>query len=618
MANLVADERDIKFTLFELFEVQKLCTHDRYAAWNKKVLSMLVTEARKFSEKELYPLNIEGDKIGIRFEDGKVYSVPGTKKAYEKFVDGGWLTPTEDESVGGQGLPYVIKVATWEMFSAANFPFICYANLTHGAAKLIELYGTDEQKKRYMEKMYGGQWLGTMALTEPNAGSDVGAVQVAAKRNADGTYSISGQKIFITNGDSDVGENVVNMVLARIEGAPPGVKGLSVFIVPNIRVNSDDTLGEPNDVRILGVEHKMGLNASATTTMSFGEKGNCTGYLLGNERDGIKIMFHMMNAARLETGVWGQGSCSIAYLHALNYARERKQGTSIENPDPTTQVPIIQHPDIRRMLLLMKSYVEGMRAMIYYCGYAMDQAEVAAGDLEKRKWQGIVDLMIPICKAYPTERAVEMTSHAVQIYGGSGYTKEYPVEQFMRDCKVACIFEGTTGIQAMDLAFRKLRMEKGDVFKDFFSKMDATVQSAAEIRGLAQCAAQLQKTKRALMAVPAAFTDQTQKIGHFFTYLKATPFLEAVGDVTVAWFLLWSAVVAEKKLNSLFSKKKIESKERQIAFARKNAEAAFLDGKIKSAKFFIGSILPITEGKIAAVTGDDVSAWEIEEKSFGA
>ncbi|ABB32438.1 acyl-CoA dehydrogenase [Geobacter metallireducens GS-15] len=615
MANLLVDERDVKFALFEQLKVQDLCASDRFSGWNEKVLGLLLSEASKFAEKVLFPLNIEGDKVGARFEGGEVYSVPGTAEAYQSFVENGWLTACEEETLGGQGLPHVIKNAAHEMFFAANFPFMCYVNLTHDAAKLIELFGSEQQKSQYLHKMYGGEWLGTMALTEPAAGSDVGNIEFKATRNTDGTYSLVGQKIFITNGDSDVCENTVHMVLARIEGDPAGTKGLSIFIVPKFKINSDGSLGEANDVKCIGIEHKMGIKASPTTTMSFGEKGCCTGYLLGKEQDGIKIMFHMMNASRLEVGMWGQGTCSVSYMHALRYALERRQGQSIADPD-SGQVPIIHHPDIRRTLLMMKSYIQGMRAMLYYCGYAMDRMAVVDNEEEKKKLQGIVDLLIPLCKAYPTEKGVEFASHAIQVYGGYGYTQEYPVEQFMRDSKVACIFEGTTGIQAMDLALRKIRMKKGQVFAEFLKDMDGMVNRAAELPGLKKHIEQFERTKSALAGIPAHLAEGAEANGVHYSYLKATPFLEAFGDVVVAWFLLWGAVVAHGQLEELFLKKKLEDAESRKSFIQKNTDAAFLDGKIRSAQFFIGNILPVTDGKIAALAWGDVSAWEAVDKSF--
>jgi len=616
MAKLLVDDKDIKFVLFDVLKIQKLCENERFSDWNEKVLRMLLDEALKYSEKVLFPLNIEGDKIGLTFESGNVTSVPGTKQAYLDFVEGGWLTPCEDEAYGGQGLPEIAKFAAHEMFFAANFPFMCYVNLTHDAAKLIELFGTDEQKDLYLDKMYGGEWTGTMALTEPSAGSDVGAIETKAKKADDGTYRISGQKIFITNGEHDISDNIVHMVLARMEGDPSGVKGLSVFIVPKFRVDVDGSSDKPNDVRCIGIEHKMGLKASPTTTMAFGEKEECRGYLLGKPCQGIRIMFHMMNASRLEVGLWGQGTCSVSYLHALDYAKTRKQGPSIRDPKAEGQAPIIHHPEIRRVLLLMKSYVEGMRAMLYYSGYAMDRAETAVTQEDKKKWNGIVELLIPICKAYPTEKGVELASHAVQIYGGYGYTQEYPVEQFMRDAKVSCIFEGTTGIQAMDFALRKVGMENGEVFKNFLDDMDETIIKADSIQGLEEYAGQLRKTKSTLSSIPADLAQQAKETGIYNSFLKATPFLEVTGDVLVAYFLLWSAIVAEKKLEALFKKKQLENIEKRKQFIRKNAQAAFFSGKIESAKFFIANILPITHGKLSAISWGDLSAWEIAERSF--
>ncbi len=616
MGSLLVDERDVRFVLFKQLKVQALCKHEKYAEWSEKILNMLLSEAHTFSEKVLFPLNLEGDKEGARFEKGKVFSVPGTRKAYKDFVEGGWLTPCEDEDLGGQGLPHVVMTATHEMFMAANFPFMCYVNLTHDAAKLIDLFGTDEQRRQYADKMYAGKWTGTMALTEPQAGSDVGALDLKAIPRPDGTYSMVGSKIFITNGEQDVGENIINIVLGRIEGDPSGTKGLSVFIVPKYRLNKDGFPGEPNDIICTGIEHKMGLSASPTASLTFGDKNNCIGYLLGNEREGIKIMFHMINSSRLEVGIWGQGTSSVSYLHALSYAREREQGQSIVKPDSFEQVPIIRHPDIRRLLLMMKAYTEGMRAMIYYCSYMMDQQELAATEDEKNKYGQIVSLLIPVCKAYATEKGVELASHAIQIYGGYGYTREYPVEQFLRDSKVGCLFEGTTGVQGMDFALRKLAMKKGEVFNDFLKNMNDIVGKAREIPGWENHIDQFMKTKTLIAEIPSVFFERSSKGEPFYPFLKATPLLEAAGDLIIAWFLLWGAVISHKELEALFKSKGAKSVDEKDKLIESKADAAYLAGKIQSAKFFMGNILPITDGKINAVKWGDVSAWEIKDKSF--
>ena len=618
MAGVLADERDIRFVLFEQLKVQELFEKEKFSEFSVDVFEMILSEAHRFAENVLFPLHLKGDKEGARFEGGEVYSTPGTKEAYQSYVESGWLTPCEDEEFGGQGLPRVIMSATHEIFFAAGFPFMCYANLTHDAAKLIEIFGTEEQKRLYLQKMYGGKWTGTMDLTEPGAGTDIGAIKTKARPLGDGTYSITGSKIYITGGEHDVAENIVHMVLARIQDDPPGTRGLSVFIVPKYRVNEDGSIAEPNDIACVGIEEKMGLHASPTTSLSLGENNGCVGYLLGGAREGIRVMFHMMNVSRLEVGMWGQGTSSVSYLHALNYAREREQGQSIDDSNPLTQVPIVQHPDIRRTLLMMKAYVEGMRAMLYYCSYAMDCQAVAQEEEEEKKWGWIVDLLVPVCKAYPTEKGVEIASQAIQVYGGYGFSREYPVEQFMRDSKVGCIFEGTTGIQAMDLALRKLAMKKRKVFSDFLDGMDDAIARARSLAGWEEYVAQLERTKSALGEVPSVFAERAADGQKCYPFLKATPFLEAFGDVVVAWFLLWSALIAQEKLEALFEEKGASDSKAREAFLDESADAAFFAGKVQSAKFFIGNILPITAGKIEAVKWGDVSAWEIRERSFGA
>ena len=394
-------------------------------------------------------------------KDGKVTVPKCYHDAYKKYVEAGWLCPTQPPDVGGQGMPVVMATANLEHCYAANFAFLMYPGLTHGAAGLIEHFGTEELKNKYMYKMYAGQWTGTMCLTEPGAGSDVGALKTTAKRLPDGTFSITGTKCFISCGDHDLAENIIHPVLARIEGDPPGTGGISIFIVPKYRVNADGSLGELNDVHTGNIEHKMGIKGSATCTLNFGDEGKCIGELLGKEREGMKIMFLMMNEARLEVGMQGLGHASAALEHAIAYAKERIQSVPVwemKNPDAKA-VPIIQHPDVRRDLLWMKAHVEGIRALNYFAAYCMDMAKAIPA--EREKWQGFVELLTPVCKAYSSDKAMEVCSKAIDVYGGYGYCQEYPVEQYMRDCKIACLYEGTNGIQALDLVGRKLGQKKG-------------------------------------------------------------------------------------------------------------------------------------------------------------
>jgi alkylation response protein AidB-like acyl-CoA dehydrogenase len=612
MSGILVDERDVKFVLFDLLGVQDLAGHERFEHIDQDIMEMLLDEAQKFAEQRLFPLNIEGDKVGARYEEGQVHAVPGMREAYQEFVEGGWLTECEDPELGGQGLPEIIKFATHEMFLAANFPFMCFVNLTHDAAKLIELFGDDDQKASFMEPMYEGAWTGSMALTESGAGSDVGAIKTRAQISDDGTYRLKGQKIYITNGEHDIAENIVHLVLARIDGDPDGTRGLSIFIVPKYRLNADGSPGPRNDVNCLGIEEKMGLHASPTTTLSFGDADDCHAYLLGQPLEGIRIMFHMMNQSRLEVGLFGLGTCSVCYRHALAYARERLQGQGLDGG--AGQVAIINHPDVRRTLLSMKAYMEGMRAMLYYCGYAMDRAATAPGEDEQIKWQEIVDLLIPIAKAHATEKGVRLSSLALRIYGGAGYTRQHPIEQFMRDSKVACIFEGTTGIQAIDFALRKVPMRGGAVFTEFLDSMDEVLDQAGELSEWRPYADQLRGTRDALAALPGILAggDTTNRLRD--QLLSATPFMEASSDSFVGYFLLWSAMVAERKIAEKGGLPG-DPKVRKDALER-DPGLAHLAGKLSCARYFIANVLPVVDGQIAALSRTESAACSIADVSF--
>jgi hypothetical protein len=478
-----------------------------------------------------------------------------------------------------------------------------YPGLTHGAGKLVEAFGTDKQKELFLKKMYTGEWGGTMLLTEPEAGSDVGALTTTAVKNDDGTYWITGNKIFISGGDHDLVENIIHPVLARIEGAPEGTKGISLFLVPKIWVNDDGSLGEPNDVVCTGIEEKMGIHGNATCSMALGSKGKCRGTLLGEENKGMRAMFLMMNAARLLVGMQGFCCASASYINALNYARQRVQGKNLlQMFDKTAPaVPIIQHPDVRRMLLQMKAYVEGMRSLLYYAGFCEDQKDLASDDAEKTKWQGIIDVLIPICKGYITDKAFEVCSTGMQVYGGYGYIKEYPQEQLLRDCRITLIYEGTNGIQAMDLLGRKLGLNKGKAIMDLFGEIQKTISTAKEIEATAEMAKQAETVANKLgeVAMHMGATAMSEKVLNAFAH--AHPFMDVCGDVAMAWQLLWRASVAARKLEK--AKKK---------------DVAFYEGQLRSAEYFIHSVLPVTFGKMNAILNNNGAAVEISEDAFGA
>ena len=390
MAQLLADRRDVDFVLHEQLDIARVSEHEAYAEFNRKTIDLIVTEARNLAIKEILPTREIGDREGTRFENGHVIVPKEFHKAYDLFVEGEWVAMTEDPEWGGQGMPRTVALSAGDFFNAANYAFMMYPGLTHGAGKLVEAFGTDKLKKIFLKKMYTGKWTGTMLLTEPEAGSDVGALTTTATRNEDGTYSITGSKIFISSGEHDLAENIIHPVLARIEGSPSGTKGISLFLVPKIWVNDDGSLGDPNDVVCTGTEEKMGIHGNSTCSLTLGGKGNCRGMLLGEENKGMRAMFLMMNEARLLVGLQALSCASASYLNAVNYARERIQGKNLmsfmDNEAPA--VPIIQHPDVRRQLLTMKAYVEGMRSLLYYVAYCDDMIEISVDDARKSEIQG--------------------------------------------------------------------------------------------------------------------------------------------------------------------------------------------------------------------------------------
>jgi alkylation response protein AidB-like acyl-CoA dehydrogenase len=603
MAQVIADRRDIDFVLYEQMHTEETLAHEKYEGLNRKVFDMILSEARSFAVKELLPTCAEGDRIGVTFEKGQVRVPECFHRPHKLLLEGQWTSMTEDPDLGGQGLPHAVNMAAAEYLVGGNYALVNYARMGHGTGKMIALYGTEDQKARFLKMLYTGVWGGTMLLTESTAGSDVGALTTSAVRNPDGTYSIRGDKIFITNGEHDLAENIIHPVLARVEGAPAGTKGISIFIVPKIWVEADGTLGDPNDVVCTGVEEKMGIHASATCSMALGSKGRCRGLLLGEENQGMRIMFHMMNEARLGVGFQAFNHASCAYLYALNYARERVQGRAIEDyaRRDAPSVPIIRHPDVRRMLLWMKAHVEGMRSLVYFVARCFDRLETAGSEADRGHYQGLCDLLTPLVKAYCAQRGFEVCVQAIQVYGGYGYTRDYPVEQLARDCKIASIYEGTDGIQAMDLLGRKLGMNKGEVLEGLLDYIDGVIALARHFPDLSPLADALEKagTRMGETALELSCMAVSERLNT--AYAHAFPLLDAMGDVVLAWMLLWRAAVAKEALDRGAKKK----------------DVAFYEGQIKSAEFFIGTILPVTNGKLAAIRDAAPAAVAISEAGFG-
>jgi alkylation response protein AidB-like acyl-CoA dehydrogenase len=621
MSNLLVNMRDQQFVLFEQLKIEKIFASELFSGFSKDDALMMQKEAEKVAINIVLPTYVAGDKEGCELKGGKVQTPACFKDAYKKFVEGGWFCSMRSPDVGGQGMPMLLHSAHSELFCAANFALLMYPGLTNGAAGLIEEFGTEEQKKKYIYKMYAGEWTGTMCLTEPNAGSDVGASRTSAKRLPDGTFSITGTKCFISCGDHNLTDNIVHPVLARIEGDGPGTAGISIFIVPKYRVKNDGSIGEFNDVKTGNVEHKMGIKGSATCTLNFGDDGKCIGELLGKEREGMRIMFHMMNEARLEVGMQSLGHASAAYEHAVQYAKERIQSIPVwemKNPDAKA-VAIIQHPDIRRKLLLMKAYVEGIRALNFYAAFCMDMALIAENAEDKERWQGFVELLTPICKAYSSDMALKVCSWAIDVYGGYGYCSEYPVEQYLRDCRIASIYEGTNGIQALDLVGRKLGQRKGMNTMNMFGEINATIAKAKTVESLKKEAAYLEDANNAVIDLTMHFAQLGKSAGFLLPILNASPYLELFGDLIISHFLLQGAIIADEKLQTIYAAKGAEeSKGKQRLLVHQDADVAFYVGKISSAKFFALNVLLGVKIKCESLKAGDKTPIEIADESFAS
>ena len=603
MPQQLADKRDQEFVIWEQIQCEDILAHDQYQDFNRKTCDMILTEARAIAIKELLPLLAEGDEQGVKFEDGTVKVPEDFHRVYQLFLESEWNNLGVAEEMGGQGAPEFIAAAAAEYFLAANWPFYCYATMGNGTARIIDLFGTPQQKEKFVLKLTSSEWGGTMLLTEPEAGSDVGALTTSAVKNDDETYSLTGSKIFITNGEHDLVPNIINPVLARIEGDPPGTKGISLFLVPKYLVNDDGSLGERNDIVCSGVEEKHGIHASATCSMTLGGKGNCIGYLLGKERQGMKIMFNMINHARMSTGMQAMSYASAAYLLAVNYARQRIQGRDIADfaDHSAPSVPIIKHPDVRRNLLWMKSYVDGMRSFFYYMTKCGSQAHIADSTEVQERCQDLFSMLTPVVKDYMAVKGHEVCIQAIQVFGGAGYTKDYLVEQYARDCKITSIYEGTSGIQAMDLLARKIGLKKGLVFLNFLAEIQKTITQAKEAENLKELAGEVETAANRLADAAMHIGKKAMSKDFKVAFAHALPFLYVMGDTIMAWMLLWRALAADQKLAGRPKKKDI----------------AFYEGQIKTAEFYIRTELPLASGKIEAIKGGCAAAVEIADEGFG-
>jgi alkylation response protein AidB-like acyl-CoA dehydrogenase len=591
---------------FEQFGLDAVLGKEPYTEWGPDECNMVLDEVYRFVCDVTGPLNSIGDQQGCRLQDGRVVTPDGFKQAWDKLWEAGWRTVSAPSRWGGQDAPTMVGSFVEEMLCGANTSFTMYTGLTLSAAELILEFGTEEQKRKYVPKMLSGEWTGTMCLTEPHAGSDVGAATTSATRNGDGTYNVRGTKIFISGGDNDLGTNVIHLVLARIEGAEPGTKGLSLFIVPRVRIEEDGSLGEANDVTVPSIEHKMGINGSATCVMQFGDEDACLGEVVGGvEHQGIRQMFHMMNAARIGVGIQGLAVASAAYLSALEYARERKQGASVKQfkDAHAPRVPILDHPNIRRDLLSMKARVEGIRALVMKLSNHADRLKVIQGkdDEAEAYHKGQIDLLTPLVKACGTDSAFDVSSRAIQVYGGHGYLKDHPVEQYCRDSKIFQIYEGTNFIQSMDLVSRKLGQAGGANTQAFLTDIQRFIDENKETPGLEEAIDHLQAAHEAVAA------SVRQLVGWFkggeleHIPLAAEDFLGVMGDLAIGWLLLDQAAIAVKKLT---------------AKSDTHPDHAFYTGKQLTGQFFANDVLATLPSRVRRLSAIDKTAVAMPDEAF--
>ena len=591
------DDRDVKFVLKEHLGVEQLLGLEPYRGFTVEDFDMILDQAQKIAANDIAPSFQNGDREGCRFDHGKVSVPESFRHAWRVFQEGSWFALAMKPDYGGQGLPLIVAEAAMEFFISANFAFGCFAGLGPGNGLMIENFGSQALRDLFCAKMYDGTWGGAMCLTEPAVGSD--AHMVAAKATPDGEYyKIQGTKIFITSGEHDLTENIIHLVIARIEGAPAGAKGVSLFAVPKIWVNGDGTLGEPNDVACIGIEHKMGLNGSATCVLNFGENGRCRAHLIGEAGKGLAYMFQMVNGARMAVGLESVAFGANIYANVLAYARERIQGTRFAQGGD--RIRIVEHADIRRMLLNLKSLTEGMRALVYKTYLMEDLAKNGTDEAQKRKAKGRLELFTPLVKAYCSDRIFEMGRDGIQILGGYGFTKEYPVEQYTRDCKIFSIWDGTNFIQSADLVGRKLNMGGGAVFQTWVEDVTAFVRDHEKDGAFDQ---ELSILKEALETLVGLALDYGRYFGEGkldLIPLTSTRFLDCMSEVAIAHLLLEQGMIAQTRLDE----------------GAAAADGDFYQGKVATVKYYCRNFLPQVFGRARIIKMEDLTAIQVAEAAL--
>ncbi|WP_298633011.1 acyl-CoA dehydrogenase C-terminal domain-containing protein [uncultured Umboniibacter sp.] len=597
MADYKAPLRDIRFVRDEIFDFNTLYTKINGGEdATPDMVDAILDEIGRFAEQEIAPTNVTGDREGCKLGEDGVIAPSGFKEVYQKFVEGGWPSLSADPEFGGQGLPVSLGMTVSEIVGQANWSWGMYPGLSHGAKHLLEAHGSNEQKDTFLPRMVSGEWTGTMCLTEPHCGSDLGLLRTKAEANADGSYSLTGTKIFISAGDHDLAENIIHLVLARVPGSPAGTKGISIFVVPKNNLDDSGNVAERNAVSCGALEHKMGIHGNATCVMNF---DGAKGFLIGEQNKGLNYMFTMMNSARIGTAFQGLAHSELAIQHATDYARDRLQMRSLsgkKNPDGPAD-PIIVHPDVRRMLLTIKSLTEGMRMMGYHMAYNADIVSDGKDEEERKVADDLLSILTPIGKAFMTEVGCEAASLGVQVFGGHGYTAEWPAEQNMRDCRISTIYEGTTGIQGLDLLGRKVLGSGGELLKPLTKEIYVFAKENLENEAIGGYSVKLQELTKEwgelTMHIGMLAMENPEEVG-----AASVDYLMYAGYVCMAYYWAQMAKTAAEKL------------------AAGTSETAFYEAKLHTAKFYFARILPRTITLAATMKAPLDTLMDMDEEQF--
>jgi butyryl-CoA dehydrogenase len=602
---MLIPRRDLDFQLFDVLGLGELLGRPRFAEHDRATVDAVLDAAYDLAAERFAPYAAQVDAEEPRVEDGRVVLPAPTGAALEAYAAGGFVAAAFPKPLGGLGLPFLLSQACGGVFAGANVAVYSYALLTQGAANLIARFGTDDQRARYLGAMLDGRAFGTMCLSEPHAGSSLADIRTRAEPAGGGRYRISGRKMWISGGEHELSGNIVHLVLARVPGGPPGVKGISLFIVPRYRAAAAGAgdRGEPNGVSLVGLNHKMGWRGHVNAALAFGDAGECLGELVGREHHGLGYMFHMMNEARVTVGLCAVGLGYAGYLHALGYARERVQGRVVSMKDPESpQVPILRHADVRRMLLAQKAWVEGGLALALYCARLVDELACAEGDAERQDLGLLLELLTPVAKSWPSEYCLEANKLAIQVAGGAGYTRDLPLERLYRDNRLNHIHEGTLGIHGLDLLGRKVVQQDGAALRSFVGRVQGTIGQALGIDGLqAECRA-LAAAVRALASVTRQVAERSTAGEAELALANATLYLDAFGTVAVAWRWLAQALVAQRAL--------------QDPRPTDPAQRDFLEGKLHACRWFYRHALPEANLRLAAVERFDDATLRIRDENF--